>query len=426
MNLTLVKPSPLTTPIISQLPNGLTIIAEQMPVEAVNLNVWFNVGSIVESDDINGMAHFLEHMIFKGTPRLRSGEFERLVEQRGAVTNAATSQEYTHFYITCAPKDFADLAPLQLDLVLHPSIPDDDFKKEKLVVLEEIRRSEDNPRRRTFARAMETCFNNLPYRRPILGPSNVIEKLKVEQMRDFHNYWYQPQSMTVAVVGNLPVEDLTNIVGETITKNNYLPNPQKKSWQCETPFESITRYEYEDASLKQARLVMMWRVPGMRDLSETYPLDVLAAILGQGKMSRLFRDLREDRKLVSRISASNITHGVQGVFYVSAQLPKENIPEVEKAISEHILKIQTTGVAQSELNRISTQIANSFIFSSEKPSERANLYGYYYSQVGNLEPALNYPNYINSLTSQDIQEVTQKYLAPSAYGIVVTRPRENS
>lgn len=426
MNLTLVKPSPLTTPIISQLPNGLTIIAEQMPVEAVNLNVWFNVGSIVESDDINGMAHFLEHMIFKGTPRLRSGEFERLVEQRGAVTNAATSQEYTHFYITCAPKDFADLAPLQLDLVLHPSIPDDDFKKEKLVVLEEIRRSEDNPRRRTFARAMETCFNNLPYRRPILGPSNVIEKLKVEQMRDFHNYWYQPQSMTVAVVGNLPVEDLTNIVGETITKNNYLPNPQKKSWQCETPFESITRYEYEDASLKQARLVMMWRVPGMRDLSETYPLDVLAAILGQGKMSRLFRDLREDRKLVSRISASNITHGVQGVFYVSAQLPKENIPEVEKAISEHILKIQTTGVAQSELNRISTQIANSFIFSSEKPSERANLYGYYYSQVGNLEPALNYPNYINGLTSQDIQEVTQKYLAPSAYGIVVTRPRENS
>ena len=426
MNLTLVKPSPLTTPIISQLPNGLTIIAEQMPVEAVNLNVWFNVGSIVESDDINGMAHFLEHMIFKGTPRLRSGEFERLVEQRGAVTNAATSQEYTHFYITCAPKDFADLAPLQLDLVLHPSIPDDDFKKEKLVVLEEIRRSEDNPRRRTFARAMETCFNNLPYRRPILGPSNVIEKLKVEQMRDFHNYWYQPQSMTVAVVGNLPVEDLTNIVGETITKNNYLPNPQKKSWQCETPFEGITRYEYEDASLKQARLVMMWRVPGMRDLSETYPLDVLAAILGQGKMSRLFRDLREDRKLVSRISASNITHGVQGVFYISAQLPKENIPEVEKAISEHILKIQTTGVAQSELNRISTQIANSFIFSSEKPSERANLYGYYYSQVGNLEPALNYPNYINSLTSQDIQEVTQKYLAPSAYGIVITRPRENS
>jgi len=423
MNLTLVKPSPLTTPIISQLPNGLTIIAEQMPVEAVNLNVWFNVGSIVESDDINGMAHFLEHMIFKGTPRLRSGEFERLVEQRGAVTNAATSQEYTHFYITCAPKDFADLAPLQLDLVLHPSIPDDDFKKEKLVVLEEIRRSEDNPRRRTFARAMETCFNSLPYRRPILGPSNVIENLEVEQMRDFHNYWYQPQSMTVAVVGNLPVEDLTNIVAETITKNNYLPNPQKKSWQCETPFESITRYEYEDASLKQARLVMMWRVPGMRDLSETYPLDVLAAILGQGKMSRLFRDLREDRKLVSRISASNITHGVQGVFYVSAQLPKENIPEVEKAISEHILKIQTMGVAQSELNRISTQIANSFIFSSEKPSERANLYGYYYSQVGNLEPALNYPNYINALTSQDIQEVAQKYLSPSAYGIVITCPR---
>lgn len=116
MTSTLIKSTAhtLNAPTLHRLPNGLTIVAEQMPVEAVNLNIWLNVGSAVESDDINGMAHFLEHMIFKGTAQLQSGEFERRIEQRGAVTNAATSQDYTHYYITTAPKDFAAQSPYSL------------------------------------------------------------------------------------------------------------------------------------------------------------------------------------------------------------------------------------------------------------------------------------------------------------------------
>jgi predicted Zn-dependent peptidase len=160
MTSTLLKTPPLNAPTIKTLPNGLTIVAEQMPVEAVNLNVWINVGSAVESDDINGMAHFLEHMVFKGTPRLQSGEFERLIEQRGAVTNAATSHDYTHYYITTAPQDFAQLAPLQLDVVLNASIPDEAFERERSVILEEIRRSEDNPQRRTFRRQLRRHLSN--------------------------------------------------------------------------------------------------------------------------------------------------------------------------------------------------------------------------------------------------------------------------
>lgn len=420
MTLTLLKPNTINTPTITKLPNGLTIIAEYMPVPAINLNVWFNVGSMVESDSINGMAHFLEHAIFKGTPNLESGEFERLIEERGAVTNAATSQEYTHFYITTAPQDFVDLAPLQLDLVLNPSIPDSAFEKEKLVVLEEIRRSEDNPRRRTFYRSMETCFDTLPYRRRVLGIASVIEEMKAQQMRDFHNYWYQPQSMTVAVVGNLPVDELIATVSQGITKDNTTPLIQREELQPEPAFKQIVRYEYNDPSLQQARLVMMWRVPGTQNIQETYPLDVLAAILGQGKMSRLFRDLREDRKLVSGISVSNMTQMVQGVFYISARLPKENITTVEKAIVEHITKIIQEGVSELELNRIKTQVANNFIFSSERPSDRANLYGYYYSQLGSLEPALNYPNYIKALSVKDIQDIAAKFLSPKAYGMVAS------
>lgn len=428
MTSTLLKFPRLNAPTLHTLPNGLTIVAEQMPVEAVNLSLWVNVGSAVESDAINGMAHFLEHMVFKGTQRLDSGEFERQIEERGAVTNAATSQDYTHYYITAAPKDFAALAPLQIDVVLNSIIPDDAFERERLVVLEEIRRSEDNPRRRTFQRAMQTAFDHLPYRRPVLGPFEVISQLKPQQMRDFHATWYQPQSITAVAVGNLPVEELIQIVANGFTEASSDQrsglNEQKKAINPELPFTEIVRREFVDDSLQQARLVMVWRVPGLTQLNQTYTLDVLSAILGHGRTSRLVRDLREERGLVSHISVSNMTQRLQGTFYISAALPVENLQTVEAAIAQHIKTIQTQPVQESEIARIRTQVANRFIFGNETPSDRAGLYGYYKSLVGDLEPAFNYPASIQALDAVDLQAAAQQYLSPDAYGVIVLKPSE--
>jgi len=422
MTSTLLKTPPLNAPTIKKLANGLTIVAEQMPVEAVNLNVWINIGSAVEADEINGMAHFLEHMVFKGTPRLRSGEFEQLIEERGAVTNAATSQDYTHYYITTAPQDFAQLAPLQLDVVLNPSIPDDGFERERFVVLEEIRRSDDNPQRRTYRRAVETTFEQLPYRRQVLGSTEVIAQLQPQQMRDFHTQWYQPNSLTAVAVGNLPVDELIEIVAKGVDNhqnNSLLGVPH--SLPPESAFSEIVRREYKDETLQQARLVMVWRVPGMKQLEKTYGLDVLASILGQGRMSRLVRDLREERKLVTSIGVSNITNQLQGIFYISAQLPEKNLAEVEQAILEHIGRFHTELVAEAEIARIRTKVANRFIFGNERPSDRANLYGYYYSQLGDLTPAMNYPDRILAVEAVDVQQAAQEYLPTDAYGVVTVR-----
>lgn len=435
MTSTLLKTPRLNAPTIKTLPNGLTIVAEEMAVDAVNLNVWMNVGSAVEADEINGMAHFLEHMVFKGTPRIKSGEFEKLIEERGAVTNAATSHDYTHYYITTAPKDFAQLAPLQLDVVINPTIPDDAFERERLVVLEEIRRSEDNPNRRTFRRAMETAFERLPYRRQVLGPTSVIEQVQPQQMRDFHAEWYQPSSTVAVAVGNLPVDLLIEIVASGFaeaesnspmnsTRLTKVKNQKSNSdyHHPESPFTEIVRQEYVDETLQQARLVMVWRVPGMTDLKRTYALDVLAGILGHGRMSRLVRDLREERQMVNHIGVSNMTQQLQGIFYISAQLDTENIPVVEAAIVEHIHKLQNELVAEADIARIRTQVANRFIFGNEKPSDRTGLYGYYYSQLGDLAPALNYPTSIQAVDSLEIQLAAQEYLATDAYGIVTVKP----
>ena len=420
--------SPLNSPTIHQLPNGLTIIAEQMPIPAVNLNIWLNVGSFRETDAINGMAHFLEHMVFKGTSRLAPGEFERLAEERGASINAATSQDYTHYYITTAPKDFAALAPLQIDIVANPEIPDAEFDREKLVVLEEIRRSNDSPQRRIYQHAIEVAFNKLPYRRPVLGPEAVIEGITAQQMRYFHATHYQPTAMTAVAVGNLPVDELINIVADGfLSQGGSTPSIElmgRSSRPAQEPaFSQVVRREYTDPQLQQARLIMIWRVPGLVNLSETYPLDILAAILASGRTSRLVKELKEERQLVNSISVSNMSNSVQGLFYLSAQLPQENLAEVEQIILEHISALQNTLVTDGEIARIRRQVANRYIFGSETPSDRADLYGYYRSVVGDLAPALDYPQRIQAVDAATLQVAARKYLSATAYGVVTVSPR---
>lgn len=421
-------------PLVKRLANGLTIIAERMPTAAVNLNIWLRVGSRVESDAINGMAHFLEHMIFKGTAQLQCGEFERLIEERGAITNAATSQDYTHYYITTAPKDFAKLAPLQVELLLNARLHESDFERERPVILEEIRRSEDNPRRRVFQHSMALNFEQLPYRRTVLGPTSVIEQLSAEQMRDFHRRWYQPQNMTAVVVGDLPVDQLIATVEQSFEQ--ALVHRHQESVQepvegrlpvttPEDPFETIARADYTDATLQQARLVLSWRVPGLKQLSETYALDVVASILGQGRTARLVQDLRETRALVNSISTSNITYGEQGVFYISANLAIEQLDAVEAAVLEHIQRLHEQPVSETELSRVRTQVANRYVFGNETSSDRASMYGYYHSMTGDIENALKYPTAIKTVDADMIQAAVQKYLPTHAYGALRLHPDTN-
>lgn len=442
MNSALLNPVALqlNNPTVHTLPNGLKIIAERMPVEVMSLDIWARVGSAIESDEINGMAHFLEHMVFKGTDKLKAGEFERRVEERGAVMNAATSQDYTHFYITCAPQDFALLAPLQLDLVFNPSLPDADFEAERQVVLEEIRRAEDSPQRRSYTHMVEAAFERLPYRRPVLGPSSVVERLTPQQMRDFYYAWYRPENLTIVAVGNLPVEAMIETIVENIPQVFHertaaaiatLPampesamagSDPPSSGTPEPAFGQVERHEFTDPTLQQARLMMTWRVPGLQYLDQTYALDVLSSILSHGRTSRLVQDLRETRSLVTSISAGNTDYWVQGLFTVSARLPEENLELVEAAILQHVRELQTCLVKASEIQRVRTQVANRFVFGNERPSDRMGLYGYYQTLIGDLEPAFNYPTIIRNVTAEDVQEAALRYLPTDAYSLVMIRP----
>lgn len=421
----------LAAPTVRRLDNGLTIIAQRTPVDAVSLNLWLRVGSAVESDTINGMAHFLEHMIFKGTAQLPTGEFERRIEARGGITNAATSQDYTHFYLTSSPQDFATLAPLQIELVLNPLLSQAEFERERSIILEEILRANDNPRRRMFYRSMAVAFDRLPYRRPVLGTMQVVEALTVNQMRDFHQYWYQAERITAVAVGNLPVEHLIQTVTDGFEQalarrqpNYERRNPATQVHRSapEPPFQIIKRHTDTDASLQQARLVLSWRVPGLAEIERTDVLDVLASILARGRLSRLIRDLREQQQLVTGIAASNMSYWQQGVFTIAANLPVEYIETVELAIIKHLQHVQEVPITAAELKRVQTQVANRYVFGSESPSDLAGLYGYYQTLTGQLHHALVYPAKIQQLIPQDIQTAAQNHLALQAYGALRILP----
>lgn len=414
----------LINPTLHTSASGLTIIAEQMPINAVNFSLWTPTGSAVESDSLNGMAHFLEHMIFKGTQTLVPGEFERQVEQRGGMTNAMTSQDYTCYYVTTAPQDFDAIAPLQLDLVLNAAIPEPEFERERQVVLEEIRRASDNIRRRVYMNAMAIAFNRLPYRRPVLGPFENVERFTAAQMRQFHQTWYAPSNFTAVVVGNLPVEQMIatleaqlekqpndlNPSGSDRAPRPTLPKPTLPEFLPEDPFENAPPQEIQDSRLTEARLMMMWRVPGMMAVAESDGLDVLARILGAGRTSRLVQELREDRRLVTHVGASNLTHTAQGLFWISVHLPAEHITAVESAILSQIQALHEDLVSIAELEQVKRQTINQFIFENEAPSSRAGLYGYSHAVFGNLTEGLTYTDRIQSLRRETLQTIAQRYL----------------
>ena len=414
----------LLNPTCHRTSEGLTIIAEHLPVDAVHFSLWVNAGSAVETDAMNGMAHFLEHMVFKGTPKLPEGEFERQVEARGGVTNAATSQDYTYFYVTVAPQDFAAIAPLQIDLTLNATLDADSFERERLVILEEIRRSDDNAQRRLFAQAATLGYDTLPYRRPVLGTTEIVQALSPAQMQQHHQSWFHPQNLTAVVVGNLPIEQMIETVAQEFT-SSAMPPPQQPVQVPDPPFTEVVRRTVTDPKLTQARLVMLWRVPGVQERSPNYALDLLARILGGGRNSRLVKSLREEQQLVDRISVSNITQVWQGLFWISAHLPVANLERVEAEILVHLQQLQDQLIPAMEIERRQHQIVNQHLFGTELPSSRAGLYGYHAAIADNLEAGIHYPQHMQQLCSADLQQAAQTYLPRSAYGILTLLPSQH-
>ena len=407
---------------IFRLSNGLTVIHQHVPATpVVVVDVWVRAGAIAEPDEWSGMAHFLEHMIFKGTERLPTGVFDSVIESRGGVSNAATSHDYAHFFITTAAQYLEDTLPPLADLLLHASIPDEEFERERDVVLEEIRSCYDNPDWIGFQALGESVYQRHPYGRSILGIEEHLLAQTPQQMRHFHATHYQPGNMTVVVVGGVDRESALNLVNQSFQDFPLPVECPKFEVEAEPPLTEIRRQELYLPRLEQARLLMAWIGPGVEQLRDAYGLDLLSVLLADGRSSRLVRELREEQQLVQNISSGFSLQRDSSLFTISACLEPQYLEQVEELICDRLLQLQNTPVSQAELSRCQRQLCNDYTFSTEAAGQLAGLYGYY-NTIATAEVAVTYPHQIQRLKASDLMHLAQQYLSPGHYAVTVVKP----
>ena len=412
------------------LDNGLTIIHQHTPATPVTaVDVWVKAGTLAEPDEWSGMAHFLEHMIFKGTERLPPGAFDLAIERRGGVTNAATSYDYAHYFITTAAQHLAETLPYLADLLLHAAIPDNEFGRERQVVLEEIHQAQDDPDWLTFQSLNEMVYQRHPYGRSILGTAETLMARSPAEMRQFHAHHYQPEKMTVVVVGDIPQDRAIDLVSKTFQPFPVLTSCPLSIPEAEPPITTIRRQELYLPRLEQARLLMAWIGPGVdcqsQDLDEqlqaTFGLDLLSVVLAEGRTSRLVRELREERHLVQAIGSSFSLQRESGLFTISAWLEPENLERVEAIICDRVSQLSATPISEAELSRCKRLLCNDYAFSTETPCQLAGLYGYY-SILANPQIATSYPQRLQAIQATDLQRLANRYLSPYHYAATVGKP----
>lgn len=410
---------------IHTLDNGLTVIFQQTASPVVAVDVWARAGAIAEPDAWAGMAHFLEHMIFKGTEHLPPGAFDYVIERFGGVTNAATSHDYAHFFINTTAAHLPETLPCLAELLLNALIPDDEFDRERDVVLEEIRQAADDPDWLGFQALSELIFQQHPYGRPILGTPDHLLKLLPEEMRAFHRKHYQPENLTVVIVGDTPRDFTLRMVEDLF--GNFAPPPPfpTLSITAEPPIVGIRRNHLRLPRLELARLMLGWVGPGADRLSDAYGLDLLSVVLAGGRTSRLVRELREERHLVQDIASSFSLQRDSSLFTITAWLEPEYLDQVEARIGDSLSQLSSTLVSENELNRVKRQLCNDFSFSTETSSQLAGLYGYY-STIANPEVSVTYPQRINNLQPETLQALAKQYLSPYHYAaVMLTRAPED-
>ena len=407
-----------------KLSDGQTVIIKEVhdnPI--VVIDTWLATGSINENDSNTGVSHFLEHLFFKGTSRFPSGEFDRVLESKGAVTNAATSKDFTHYYIMIPSKDFDLAMDLHSDMLLNPMIPRKEMEKERKVVLEEISKDKDNPSNILYENLNKLLYKNHPYKREVIGKKEVIETITREEVLDYYNKWYVPSAMTTVIIGDVDTQKALQAV-----QRNFKPKPSQvlqKQIKCAYPRDKKLESQVEvkqPFSVDMDYMLIGFKGCSAAERKDSYALDLLSTILGDGKTSRLYHNIKEQKQLVYSISAGHSSFKDDSVFYISANYSPENRESVKKAIFSEVDKLRRLEVDDEELQKAKSIIERDTYYSRESIQNIANEIGYTMVLMGDPGYYANYVANIKKVTAREIREVAQKYLGYNSAAISIVEP----
>ncbi|WP_040654995.1 M16 family metallopeptidase [Rubidibacter lacunae] len=407
---------------ITRFENGLTLIHQQTAGTPVAVaDVWVRAGALHEPPNWSGMAHFLEHALFKGTPSLEPGEFDRHIEYCGGMANAATSYDYAHYFLTVATDRMPQVLPHLADILLHATVPDSEFDRERDVVLEELRACHDDPDWLGFQMLSASLYERHPYGRSILGTEAELRCYTPKMLRCFHRTHYQPDRMTVVLVGNFDAIEAGKWVASSFADFEAPLSCPPANVAAEPPAIGIRRSELRSPQLQQARLLMGWVGPGAECLDDAFALDVLSAVLTEGRSARWMRELREERQIVIDIGTSFSLQRDSSLFSIGAVLEPELVPYVENLLRDLLQELQDVPVNSAELKRAQRLLCNDYAFSTETPGQLAGLYGYY-STIASPELSATYPQRVQGVTPQDLQRIARQYLSTDRYAVTVMLP----
>ena len=405
---------------VQKLPNGQTLVIYEIhnnPI--VTIDTWIKTGSINEDESNTGISHFLEHLFFKGTQAHPAGDFDRILESKGAITNAATSKDFTHYYITIASNYFDLATELHADMLLHPQIPEKEMEKERKVVLEEIAKSANVPETQCYENLVKMMYTTHPYKRRVLGSEKIIENVTREEILKYYNTYYSPANMVTLIVGDVEPEKALAIVKKNF--NTPYRKPVVNSYKREKLLTEQKR-NILHSDISTGYMLMGYRSANISE-NDTYALDVLATILGSGRTSRLYRNIKDEKQLVNSIASYNSTMRDDGLFVVKATFLPENMQLVENAVYDEINKLKTDGITDIELNTAKKMIESTTYYERESVSNIATEMGYLVTLTGDTKYYDDYLNNINKVTADDVKRVANKYLQINNSAISVVLPK---
>lgn len=404
---------------VQKLPNGQTLVIQEVrnnPI--VTIDTWVKTGSINEDDTNNGVSHFLEHLFFKGTKKHPAGEFDRILESKGAVINAATSKDFTHYYITIPSEYFDTALELHSDMLLNPQIPRKELEKERKVVLEEISKDSNTPSKKAFDNLNDLMYTNHPYKRKVIGTSQIVSTITREEILDYFNKNYAPSNMVTLIIGDVDSVSVTEKISQNF--NQEYKKPVRKTFKKEHPL-TVQKRKLEYADTQSGYMMIGFRGVDINNC-DTFALDVLSQILGGGKTSRFYKNIKEQKGLAYAISASNGSFRDDGIFYITSNFNPTNAEKLEKSIFEEICNIQKYGVTEEELNTAKKMIEQDTYYSRESTSNIASELGYVMALTGSSDFYKNYISNIQKVTAKQVQEAAQKYLGVNKSAVSIVLP----
>lgn len=414
-----------------ELANGMTVIVkpDRRAPTAVHM-VWVRVGSLDEVDGTSGVAHALEHMMFKGTPTTGPGEFSRQVAALGGRENAFTTRDNTGFYQQIPAGRLEEVMRLEADRFAHNQWPDEEFRKELEVVKEERRmRTEDNPRAQLDEQLNGAVFQASPYRRPVVGWMSDLEAMKPQDVRDFYRRWYVPANAAVVIVGDVDPQQVRKWVEKYYGSIPARPVPARKPRE-EPPQAGIRRIEFK-APADQSYVELAFKVPQLRSFDPTpanddaLVLTVLAAVLDGYDGARLDRALTQGPdRVADEVDAGNGLWGRGPQLFTLAGVPAAGkTPEqVEAALREQVARVAREGVTEAELQRVKTRWVAGQIYRLDSVMSQAQELGSAWVKGLPIDANERLIARLREVTAGQVKSVAARYFGDDQLTVGILRP----